>query len=413
MYTSAKDAVASKARLPSVLSASTVTVAKRSLSRLAMKRTVNTATVLPVKTPGSRIHARRKKQRGEVCVLFKIMLALIGSVVLTFLWVSSGDKKKVGAARTVNCELCNDWCDDAGPPRAPRTSLSTTIRNAAAVAPPQGQQQCSVSRALPKLKLDWGGLLGQLPKQKSLIVEVGAADGQDAREAAGYWPTFETVSFEASPINFRRCVNSTNSKTYPNLRFVSSAVSDTIEPMVFYDSGGTGACVNCAAFRASKHAKVTVPSIRLDEYFAGRQIDLLKIDVQGFEVRVFNGLRGLLRSRSIKRILFEYDPCLMRDTGFSYANMSDILRTLHDSSFDLHDSSVSASEIRHYAKTRLSEEGLDAELLESEVRSWDCSRPTRCDEDYPRWYCPSNQDVKEPRMYTDIYATLREPRKLL
>ena len=56
---------------------------------------------------------------------------------------------------------------------------------------------------------------------------------------------------------------------------------------------------------------VTVPSVSIDSFCAGKNIghiDWMKVDVQGFEIYVFEGMKKLLMAKKIKNILFEFEP---------------------------------------------------------------------------------------------------------
>ena len=62
---------------------------------------------------------------------------------------------------------------------------------------------------------------------------------------------------------------------------------------------------------------VRVEIERLDQVLAGRRIDFVKMDVQGWEMEVFRGMQGLLDDPANARmaIYFEYWPQGLRDAG--------------------------------------------------------------------------------------------------
>lgn len=62
---------------------------------------------------------------------------------------------------------------------------------------------------------------------------------------------------------------------------------------------------------------VPVQIERLDEVLAGRRINFVKMDVQGWEMEVFRGMQGLLDAPANARIAvyFEYWPQGLRDAG--------------------------------------------------------------------------------------------------
>ena len=88
-------------------------------------------------------------------------------------------------------------------------------------------------------------------------------------------------------------------------------------------------------------ASSTVPITTLDdlvEAWGVRQIDLLKIDVDGYEPKVFAGAKRTLRERKIKAILCEFNGLWLKEGGSSSA---DLYRLLLDAGF--RDSDVQAA----------------------------------------------------------------------
>jgi FkbM family methyltransferase len=62
-----------------------------------------------------------------------------------------------------------------------------------------------------------------------------------------------------------------------------------------------------------------VNTVNLDEYCNEKEIstiDVLKIDVQGFELNVFKGCEALLKRKAIGNIIFEFEDWAETDAGF-------------------------------------------------------------------------------------------------
>jgi FkbM family methyltransferase len=73
-------------------------------------------------------------------------------------------------------------------------------------------------------------------------------------------------------------------------------------------------------------ASVKVDAIRLDDAIAHQRIDLLKIDVQGYEAAVLQGARKLLSANQQVLILFEFWPHGLRLAGSGPEELLDLLK---------------------------------------------------------------------------------------
>ena len=72
--------------------------------------------------------------------------------------------------------------------------------------------------------------------------------------------------------------------------------------------------------------EVSVPVRPLDELLEGRPLDFIKIDVQGWELEVFKGMRGQLTGSRPLRIYFEFWPAGLRGAGSDPAELLAFLR---------------------------------------------------------------------------------------
>lgn len=102
-----------------------------------------------------------------------------------------------------------------------------------------------------------------------------------------------------------------------------------------------------AMFGADDAASSTVPIATLDELIDAwgvMQVDLLKIDVEGYEPKVFAGARRTLHERKIKAILCEFNGLWLKQGGSSSA---ELYRLLLDAGFrDSDERAATPSEIQ-------------------------------------------------------------------
>lgn len=129
-----------------------------------------------------------------------------------------------------------------------------------------------------------------------IFADIGANKG----EFTDFFKTFNykrIYSFELNPVTAdvlkRKYLND------PKIIIENYAVCDKDGEMNFYD-GGVGAedtCHNIIGhnMRFEKTKKLgTVKSTRMDSYFKNIKIDLMKIDVEGSELAVLEGLKNII-----------------------------------------------------------------------------------------------------------------------
>lgn len=156
------------------------------------------------------------------------------------------------------------------------------------------------------------GLLSGL--RPDIICDVGSYDGNEAARFAQIVPSADIFAFEGSPINIERYIRSR-----PELARVvkeNVAVSDVDGEVTFHIVEADGGAdwregANSLNERTDGIASrpITVPSVRLDSYFATQVRDGktfgLWIDVEGALDRVLEGARNVLGRTLILRTEIE------------------------------------------------------------------------------------------------------------
>ncbi len=172
----------------------------------------------------------------------------------------------------------------------------------------------------------------------ALVLDVGANVGQYSSTIRSLSPTAKIFAFEAHPLTFKVLEES---GTLNHFEAIHCACSDETGSITLYDHIGATdvGSQHASIFRdvienthADEASSWDVNAIRLEDFLRDRDIvhvDLLKIDVEGAEMKVLNGLSSYIQNGSISVIHFEFTESNIINRLF----MSDFVRVLHDYEF--------------------------------------------------------------------------------
>ncbi len=169
-------------------------------------------------------------------------------------------------------------------------------------------------------------------KKGDTIIDVGANIGFYAKmfaDLAG--PEGKVYGYEPDHYNFSLLEKTI--KNYSNIILKKAAVSNKSGQLEFYISADKN--VDHRAYAPDEFAtKYIVDSISLDE-FPGKDvpIDLLKVDVQGYEMQVYHGAENLLRNNPGIKIFSEFWPYGLQKAGSSKEEFYDFFT---DKGFSIH-----------------------------------------------------------------------------
>lgn len=175
----------------------------------------------------------------------------------------------------------------------------------------------SIGRAL-----HWRGLGGfepetvrvfyELARHARTVLDIGANSGIFTLLACGASSDSTVVAFEPVPhIYLRLVANIKGNDWTKQCRTMQVAVSNGIGTAKFHVPFGempTSASLNTAGFRGWRGALIDVPVTTVDAACAGAgKVDLVKIDVEGFEDRVLEGMQRVL-AESQPDLIVECNP---------------------------------------------------------------------------------------------------------
>jgi FkbM family methyltransferase len=152
-------------------------------------------------------------------------------------------------------------------------------------------------------------LLHRILRPSGIFIDVGANIGTFTIPAAKYvGPSGHVIAIEASPNIFSFLQKNVALNNIGNVKLICAAAGSTNDDAMFYpapvDHFGMGS--RAPQFNATP---ITVQSVTLDSLASKlnlASIDLIKIDVEGFEFDVLNGAGELLNRKNPPCVVFEF-----------------------------------------------------------------------------------------------------------
>jgi FkbM family methyltransferase len=168
-------------------------------------------------------------------------------------------------------------------------------------------------------------LLRQILFPGAVVVDAGANIGIYSQFLSRHVGATGVVhSFEPSPENFERLRSAT--RKLSNVRLSQSAVGERSGNSELYLSDKLN--VDHRAYMAGGDSRGTIPieMVALDDYFKpGERVDLIKMDIQGYELHALQGATRVLADNPDMKVLLEFWPYGLKQAG---ANWIDLIAAL-------------------------------------------------------------------------------------
>lgn len=152
-----------------------------------------------------------------------------------------------------------------------------------------------------------------------IVVDAGANIGiysQFLARCVG--ETGRVYSFEPDPTNFARLQDSL--ARCANVRVNQLAVSDRTGETLLYVSADLNVDHRAYPSAGESRDAIAIRSTRLDDYFqAGARVDLIKMDIQGYELHALRGAARILEENPRVKLLLEFWPFGLEQAGVSAA----------------------------------------------------------------------------------------------
>ena len=141
--------------------------------------------------------------------------------------------------------------------------------------------------------------------------------------------TGRVIAFEPDPENFDVLKKNIELNEITNVTLIQKGVSNKNESVKLYKSSVSGGHSLIKNEWAKEYTNIQ--TVTLDDYFRGKEIDMIKIDTEGFELEVIEGGKKLLEDNKNMKIISEFG-------GYYYKrNNSKVLypKILHEMGFKL------------------------------------------------------------------------------
>ncbi len=171
---------------------------------------------------------------------------------------------------------------------------------------------------------DLVALIIELLPRRGLFVDVGANIGLVSFSVGASRPDVSVLAFEPEPENAARWLRNAA---------LNDARRSRLETIALGAAVGSAEIVRGSESGQSRIATkgehgIRVPVDTLDAYsdrLGLQSIDVLKIDVEGYEPHVFQGASRLLREGRIETIVCEVNEPLLRRRGFTRLDLTSLL----------------------------------------------------------------------------------------
>ena len=133
-------------------------------------------------------------------------------------------------------------------------------------------------------------------------------------------------SFEPSPENFKRLQSAT--RKLANVRLSQAAVGERGGRSTLYLSDQLNVDHRTYATEGDSRRAVPIDVIALDDYFKpGERVDLIKMDIQGYELHALRGANRVLADNPAAKLLLELWPYGLNQAGATWDELVHTLKS--------------------------------------------------------------------------------------
>jgi FkbM family methyltransferase len=132
-------------------------------------------------------------------------------------------------------------------------------------------------------------------------------------------------SFEPCPDNFIRLRSAT--RKLPNVNLTPAAVGERSGETMLYISDKLNVDHRSYATEENARRGFQIRMVALDDYFKpGERVDLLKLDIQGYELHALQGAKRILNENAEIKLLLEFWPYGLKQAGANWTELIELLQ---------------------------------------------------------------------------------------
>ena len=169
-------------------------------------------------------------------------------------------------------------------------------------------------------------LLRRILPAGAVVVDAGANIGiysEFLSRCVG--PRGAVHSFEPSPDNFARLRQAT--RKLPNVRPSAAVVGERSGETMLYVSDKLNVDHRAYVTEGDARRALQVRMVALDDYFkSGERVNLLKLDIQGYELHALQGAKRIINENQEIKLLLELWPYGLKHAGTNWGELIDVLK---------------------------------------------------------------------------------------
>lgn len=151
-----------------------------------------------------------------------------------------------------------------------------------------------------------------IKKENPLIIDLGSHIGVSILYFKSFFPNSKILAYEPNPKLFEKLVENVFINNLKNIELYNLAVSDKEGDFKLHVDSKEGQWYSTGGYKiggwtgTQTTEEITVPSVKLSTILNNKEVDILKIDIEGLELKVLLEAKEYLKN--VKNIVAEYHP---------------------------------------------------------------------------------------------------------